>query len=99
MNSDLRIVWKRSENNMKTGKDQESQYSTSEEKKSINKKQNKCNICDYSFTNLKNHVKSVHERKKTNKCSICDHSFANKSNLKKHVESVHKEKKKQVLNL
>ena len=63
---------------MKTdiGKNQEIQYSKSKgtatkEIKSINVTQTKCLICNISYSNkseMKRHVKSVHEAKKPHKC-------------------------------
>ena len=50
-----------------------------------------CLICETSFstqTNLKIHVKSVHEKYKPHKCSICDYSCSLKEKMKVHVESV-----------
>ena len=41
-------------------------------------KKYKCSNCDASFTrrsNLKNHVKVIHEGEKANKCSICVQSW------------------------
>ena len=88
---------------MKTeiGKNQESQYSKSKgtatkEIKNINVKQTKCLICNKIYSNrseMKRHVKSVHEAKKPHKCPICGYSCSKRSNLTRHVKSVHEGKK------
>ena len=87
---------------MKTeeGKNQESQYSKSngsatKEIKNINVKQSKCLICNNSYSNsseMKRHMKSVHEGEKPHKCYICGYSCSKKSNLTTHVESLHEGK-------
>ena len=85
------------DNNMKNKiKNQKSEGTATIEVKSINEKQNKCDIFDYTSSmksNVKKHLESVHDGIKPNKCSICDCSYSNKSALKRHVESVHGVKK------
>ena len=58
-----------------------------------NKKQFKCEMCDYYFSqkgDLKRHVTAVHENKKQFKCEICEFTCSQKGNLTVHVASVHK---------
>ena len=55
-----------------------------------NKKPHKCSICEYSTskeTDLKRHIKSVHEGKPLH-CSICNYSTSREQDLKRH-QSVH----------
>ena len=52
-----------------------------------------CKICMKIFNrkdNLKQHIKSVHERKKPHKCEKCSRQFAQKSHLSKHQKNKHK---------
>jgi KRAB domain-containing zinc finger protein len=49
-----------------------------------------CNICGKGFTNMKTHVKNVHNKVKPFKCDICKKEFAMKGAIQLHVGSVHK---------
>ena len=56
-----------------------------------------CHGCEKSFcqkNDLKNHVKSVHEKQKDLKSEFCEKSFSQKAILKLHVTKVHKGIKK-----
>ena len=40
-------------------------------------------------SNMKRHIKSIHEKKTSIKCTICDKNFSQTGTLKMHIESVH----------
>ena len=51
----------------------------------------KCDICNKLFSNksnLRKHIKSVHEKIKF-KCEICDKEFSQEDNLQRHKKAVH----------
>ena len=41
------------------------------------------------LSNLKTHIKSVHEGLKNHKCDLCDKKFGHSSVLKKHIKGIH----------
>ena len=60
-----------------------------------------CVICNKSFnvlSNLKKHIKEVHEKvkrvKKLQKCEICEKTFPGGSYLKIHIHTVHEKLRK-----
>ena len=58
-------------------------------------KQNKCSHCDFFFekeSNLKRHIRKVHEQKREHFCSECDGSFLDIRLLKAHIATVHEGK-------
>jgi len=57
-----------------------------------NKGRFKCEKCDSKFNtngNLKDHVKSVHNKIKDFECDLCNHKCSSNSNLKRHIKHVH----------
>ena len=61
----------------------------------------KCQDCGKAFnsaTDLKTHVKCVHEKRKDFECEICGNKFARMSHKKRHVEGVHGKNKTTVDN-
>ncbi|XP_035713821.1 gastrula zinc finger protein XlCGF57.1-like [Folsomia candida] len=51
-----------------------------------------CQVCPQTFlsrTNLKSHIRAVHENQRNYPCPLCDKRFANSSNLKRHVVAHH----------
>ena len=54
--------------------------------------------CDYKTKNvsdLRKHVRAVHEKRRDHACSQCDAAFGQAGNLRKHVRTVHKQRKQQ----
>ena len=50
-----------------------------------------CNLCDYQATqqsNLRTHIKSVHEGVKY-ACNLCDYQAKIQTNLTVHIQSIH----------
>ena len=55
-----------------------------------------CETCGNSYkskTNLRLHIKSIHEGKKDHKCDACNKSYIDISSLKKHVRIFHEGRK------
>ena len=48
-----------------------------------------CQLQSITNTNIRKHIKEVHEGKKNFTCEFCKKSFSRKFSLKKHEESVH----------
>ena len=49
----------------------------------------KCNFCEKEVTNLKRHLKDVHEEIKQYQCTVCTIWFAQNSQLSVHIKFVH----------
>ena len=52
-----------------------------------------CPQCDYKTGNvsdLRRHVRTVHEQRKDHACPQCDAAFGQAGDLRKHVRTVHK---------
>jgi len=55
-----------------------------------------CHECEKNFSNksnLKTHIKSIHENIKNYVCEDCKKCFTNNTRLKSHIEKKHNEKK------
>ena len=51
-----------------------------------------CDICAKTFsdrTNLRRHIKTVHENVKSHRCNLCSKSFGQKCHLLNHMINVH----------
>ena len=53
------------------------------------KEREKCTICKKKVSNLKSHIKLVHDKIKDYQCPECEKSFQTRSHLKKHVTQIH----------
>ena len=56
-----------------------------------------CNSCDksfFTFSGLKNHIKTIHEgqKKLVQKCDSCKKSYSTEAELKQHIKDIHKGK-------
>ena len=52
-----------------------------------------CNLCDKTFytpSELKTHIKNVHEKLKNHKCHLCDKAFSQPLTLRIHMSRIHK---------
>ena len=52
-----------------------------------------CGKCLSTKSDLKRHVKIVHEKRKEFTCDICEKSFGHRPHLQRHIKSVHEGKK------
>ena len=55
-----------------------------------------CPQCDYKTGNvsdLRTHVRTVHEQRKDHACPQCDAAFGQAGNLTRHVRTVHKRRR------
>ena len=48
-----------------------------------------CSFCDFKGTNLRRHIRSIHEGKK-HPCSICAYQATQTNSLKNHMKRIHK---------
>ena len=58
-----------------------------------------CPQCDYKtgyVSDLRTHVRTVHEQRKDHACPQCDAAFGQAGNLRKHVRVVHEQRKQQL---
>ena len=71
-----------------------------EEKNETNKeKQYLCDKCEKSYflkSQLKQHIKIVHEKLRDEKCEICGKGFAVRSQLSQHINKVHNKQKQKL---
>ena len=55
-----------------------------------------CPQCDYKtgyVSDLRTHVRTVHEQRKDHACPQCDAAFGQAGNLTRHVRTVHKRRR------
>ena len=55
-----------------------------------------CPQCDYktgNVTNLRTHVRTVHEQRRDHACPQCDTAFGQASDLRTHVRTVHEQRR------
>ena len=57
------------------------------------KSNKKCDFCEKSFFNLRNHLKDVHGTDQFLKCHFCQSEFRSQKLLKSHIKIMHEEKK------
>jgi len=53
------------------------------------KERERCTICKKKVSNLKSHIKLVHDKIKDYQCPECEKNFQTRSHLKKHVSLIH----------
>ena len=61
-----------------------------------------CPQCDYKTGNvsdLRKHVRTVHEQRRDHACPQCDAAFGQASDLRTHVRTVHKQREEEEVEL